>query len=357
MQVLQRTETDITVTKALLQNLEERRFYLQGQLTQINPSTSVQGISAQLALREAELASASSRYSGDHPDIMRLKNEIASLKEQTGVSGDTKMLIEELTGLRAELAQTRKKYTADHPDVIRLESNIESLEGELQASNQNIEDKISQAQPDNPIYIALKSQLEGIMSGIRAEKDKLQSFENKQTEIEENLRKAPQVEREYLALQRDYDNAVSRYRETKAKQMYADVGKQLEADSKGERFTLIDPPALPEKPVSPNRPVILFLGLILSLSGGLGSAMVAEAISGAVHGARGVQMALGALPLSVIPYQMNAQDLTKRRKIRWGVLISVVVSIIAALMIIHFVISPLDVLWFRLIRKGEILTS
>ena len=47
--------------------------------------------------------------------------------------------------------------------------------------------------------------------------------------------------------------------------MQADVAKQLESESKGEKFTLIEPAALPEKPISPNRPAIVFLGFILAL--------------------------------------------------------------------------------------------
>ena len=358
LQVLQRTETDISSTEVQLQALKERKIYLQSQLTQIQPSSPlVQGASMQLAMREAEYASARSRYSEDHPDLQRLKNEIASLKQETGAGGDTKNLGRKLTSLRAELVLSREKYTPDHPDVIHLESRIESLEKELRASNQKNAEGITEIQPDNPAYITLSAQLEAAESETRALKSKLQNFKNKQAEFEDYLRKAPQVEREYLGLKRDYENAVMRYQETRAKQMKADVGKQLEAESKGERFTMIDPPALPEKPVSPNRPAILFLGLILSLGGGIGFAMVADAIGGAVHGAKGVQAVLGLLPLSVIPYQMNAYDLIKRKKTRLFILIGAILTILIGLVIIHFAVSPLDVLWFRLIRKGEILAS
>ena len=358
MQVLQRTETDISSTEVQLQALKERKIYLQSQLIQIQPSNPlVQGASMQLAVREAEYASARSRYSEDHPDLQRLKNEIASLKLETGAGGDAKNLGRELTSLRAELVMTREKYTPDHPDVIQLESRIESLEKELRAINQKNAEGVSEIQPDNPAYITLSAQLEAAESEARALKSKLQNFKNKQAEFEDYLRKAPQVEREYLGLKRDYENAVMRYQETKAKQMKADVGKQLESESKGERFTLIDPPALPEKPVSPNRPAILFLGLILSLGGGIGFAMIADAIGGAVHGAKGVQAVLGLLPLSVIPYQMNAYDLIKRKKTRLFILIGALLTILIGLVIIHFAVSPLDVLWFRLLRKGEILAS
>ena len=48
--------------------------------------------------------------------------------------------------------------------------------------------------------------------------------------------------------------------------------RELEKERKGEKFTLIDPAILPEEPVSPNRPAIIFLSLVLALGAGVGSA-------------------------------------------------------------------------------------
>ena len=135
------------------------------------------------------------------------------------------------------------------------------------------------------------------------------------------------------------------------------MSKQLESEKKGERFTLIDPAALPEEPISPNRPAILFLGFVFSLGSGIGFAFVADAISGAVRGARNIQMALGVAPLAVIPYQMNMADVHKRKKLQKRTILVGLLAIIAAVLLIHFLISPLDVLWFRILRKFDILTS
>ena len=167
--------------------------------------------------------------------------------------------------------------------------------------------------------------------------------------MEANMLKAPLVEREYRALTRDYENAVRQYQETKAKQVRADTAKQLESEKKGERFVLIDPPALPEEPISPNRPAILFLGFVFSLGSGIGFAFVADAIGGAVRGARQIQVSLGVTPLAVIPYQMNLADIRKKKIIRKRTVIGI--------LLIHFLISPLDVLWFRILRKFEIFTA
>src|SRR4030095_13656342 len=111
---------------------------------------------------------------------------------------------------------------------------------------------------------------------LPARQSKLASYESR-------LQQTPEVEREYLDLTRDHESSWQRYREIRAKQMQADIGQELEKDRKGERFSLIDPPQLPEQPNSPNRPVILLLGLVLSMGGGVGSAAVAETLDRSVR--------------------------------------------------------------------------
>ncbi len=84
--------------------------------------------------------------------------------------------------------------------------------------------------------------------------------------------------------------------------MTAEVGQEMEKERKGEKFTLIDPAVLPEEPISPNRPAIIFLSLVLALGAGVGSAAVAESMNAAVRGAKGVVAILHTAPLAVIPY-------------------------------------------------------
>ena len=358
LQMLQRKESEIANLEARLNTLEEKRFYLSGQLAQIDPGNpAVPGAQQRLQLVEAEYASARARYSADHPDVQKLKREIDALRQEVGGSDSSKAIAEQIVELRAELARTREKYTPEHPDVIRLQEKIVSLNDELAQQQSRSEDHYYKSQPDNPAYITLQAQLAGVESEIKSALNQRDKMIADILELETSMLKAPQVEREYRALTRDYDNAVAEYRETKAKQSRADVARQLESEKKGERFTLIDPPALPEEPVSPNRPAILFLGFVFSLGSGLGFAFVADAISGAVRGARSVSMMLGVAPLAVIPYQMNMADVHKRRKFQKRTILVGLIAIVAALLLIHFLISPLDVLWFRILRKIEILTS
>jgi len=356
--VLQRKETELTTIDATLRTLDEKSFYLNGQLAQIDPGNpAIPGSADRLKILQAEYTSVRSKYSEEHPDIIRLKSEIASLEEETGQSNDVDAITDELKLLNGELAQKRQKYTSDHPDVVSLQENISALNNELAAIKNRPVDEHYREQPDNPLYITIESQIAGVNSEIKSIRKQREDVRKKIIELEQSLYSAPQVEREYLVLKRDYENAIVRYQQTKAKQMQADVAKQLESESKGEKFTLIDPAALPEKPVSPNRPAIIFLGFILALGSGLGFAIIADAIGGTVRGARSIQRSLGALPLSVIPYEMNLEDRVKSKRIKKRIVVLFVAVIVFALLFIHFVVSPLDVLWFRVLRKIDILMA
>ena len=355
--VIQRKEAELTTVEVSLRTLEERRFYLEGQLAQLDPGNpAIPGSSERLKLLQAEYASIKSKYSDAHPDIIRLKNEIASLEKEAGRSESSDAIVEELELLNGKLIQDRQRYTAEHPDIVALEEKITALNQQLAEIRENPVEEHYKRKPDNPIYITIQSQLAGVVSEIKSLKAQRKNVLEKIAELESSLYEAPQIEREYLILKRDYQNSVLRYQETKAKQMQADVAKQLESESKGERFTLIDPATLPEKPISPNRPAIIFLGFILAVACSIGFAIIADAISGSVRGARSVQRLLGALPLSVIPYEMNLQDRAKTTRVKKRVVLLFIAVIVFALLFIHFVVSPLDVLWFRILRKIEILT-
>jgi uncharacterized protein involved in exopolysaccharide biosynthesis len=158
------------------------------------------------------------------------------------------------------------------------------------------------------------------------------------------------VEREYLDLTRDHEASLMRYREIRAKQMQADIGEELEKDRKAERFSLIDPPQLPEKPSSPNRPAILLLGLVLSLGGGVGSAAVLEGLDDSVRGSKALTGLLQVPVLAVIPYMENDAKRQRKRKIVLVIVASLIAALGLAVLLVHFFFIPLDVLWFRALR-------
>lgn len=353
-----RAERELTDVATQIRSLEERRFYLQAQLGQLDPyGSDVQlSPSARLKALRTEYTMLIARYSADHPDVIRTKSEIESLEQETGDVGTLDSLQEKLAALNLELASVREKYSEAHPDVQRLNRAIAATEKALKASPAS-SGTSQQRNPDNPAYVNLQAQLNATENEMQSLRSKRANLETKRSEYEQRLASIPQVEGTYRALARDLNSATQKYQEIKSKEMQAKIGQQLESESKGERFTLIDPAAMPEEPIKPNRPAIVFLSLILALGAGLGYAAVAESLDSTVRGAKGVLATLQVAPLAVIPYLASDRETAAQRKHRRMLVYGAVAIVFAAVVLVHFFVSPLDVLWFRALRKATKVTG
>jgi protein tyrosine kinase modulator len=354
-QSLQRAENELADIDTKIQSLEERKIYLGGQLPLLDPYSSgdVMSPSARLDALRTQYISLASRYSPDHPDVTRIQNEIKALEMETGDYASPDDLRAQLERLRQELATAEQTYTEEHPDVKRLKRQIAALESEIQNPRAAPRESATTVNADNPAYVNLQTQLQAADSELRSLKTRRVKAQEKIAEYEERLLLTPKIEQEYRMIARDLDQTSARYQATKAKQMTAEVGQEMEKARKGEKFTLIDPAVLPEEPISPNRPAIIFLSLVLALGAGVGSAAVAESMSAAVRGAKGVVAILHTAPLAVIPYLPNAADTRAQQTKKRIMIITVIAGIIILLLLVHFLFSPLDVLWFRGLRKVD----
>ena len=352
---LQRAENELADIETKIQSLEESKIYLQGQLSLQEPydTGDIMSPSARLdSLRTAYITLAS-RYSSDHPDVLSTKREIEALERETGDYASPEDLRAQLEILRQELATAGQTYTPEHPDVKRLNRQIAALENEIQNPRPAAKEKSAPVNADNPAYVNLRTQLAATNSELRSLKTRRAKALDKVAEYEERLLLTPKIEQEYRMIVRELDQTSANYQATKAKQMTAEVGQEMEKERKGEKFTLIDPAVLPEEPISPNRPAIIFLSLVLALGAGVGSAAVAESMSTAVRGAKGVAAILHTAPLAVIPYLPNEADTREQRNKKLIMFISVIAGVIILFLLIHFLFSPLDVLWYRGLRKVD----
>jgi len=358
MSMMDRTERELLEADREFRSMEERKFFLETQLAELDPyrpmvsdtGQSVLNPSSRLEMLRSEYTNAKVKYAPDHPDVIRLKREIEGLELQLGESSSENGINSKgLAEARAQLAAAKEKYSPDHPDVIRLTEQVAGLEATIIDSKETK----TGIKADNPAYIQLQSQLDSIKSGVEALRIKRQGLRGRLKEYEERVKNGPKIEQEYRILRRDYENATRRYQEIKGKQMEAEIAQELEKESKGERFSLIDPAQLPESPIKPNRPVILFLGFVLSMGCAIGFVLIMEAIDMSVRGSKGVEQVIGMAPLAIIPYRENNSEIIRRARVYKYTYVSVIVAVILAIIVIHFFWTPLDVLWFRGLRKVD----
>lgn len=355
MNLMDRTDQQIMDTDRQITSLNERILYLEAELAQIDPNMSVYsatgeriyGSQDRLKSLQAEYVGLKARYSSNHPDVVKMKKEIEALEKEVGGIDKTE-IVAQLKDKRGELAALTKRYSPQHPDVKKLKQIVTNLEKELKKPSSK---RVVKNKPDNPAYIQLLAQLNAAKSDLRAMRAAKDKLMDKLDSFQEGLLKAPQVEREYQDLTRNYENAILKYREVKAKQMEADMAQAMEQGRKAERFSLIEPPLLPDEPDKPNRKVIVLLGFILSIGAALAYALLKESMNPSIYGSKGMLAATGAYPLVVIPYIENEEDLEEAKKMKLKISVAVIATIIIVIALFHFFVMPLDVLWYVLNRK------
>lgn len=357
MQLIRRTEGELARAQERLQALEERKILLLSELTQLTPhrdrvvdGQTILSPPERLKALQTKYISLRGIYGENHPDVARLRREIGVLRKETGGGTDVEALKSQLRTLTAELETTRKQYGPKHPDVVSLERQAKSLQTAIKNGKSNKRNGTLDPKPDNPPYVFTQGQLRTVETEVPAVLKQISELKIALKEQEARVFRTPEIERQYLILKRDYDNAYSKYKDVTGKQLEAQLAQSLETERKSERFSLIEPPAIPIEPVRPNRLAIIFIGFIFAVTAGIGNVFLAEGMDETVYGTRQLASIIGHHPLVAIPLIKDKQ--IKKRRRRWVFLIAFLglLTLGALVALFHFYVTPLDVMWFSTLR-------
>lgn len=385
-QFLDRVERELNDVRRMINQATEQRSFLEAQREQLeaNDAFLIDGqrmpsSRERLEIMQRKLSAMSATYSVEHPDIIRTKREIVALEREIAdqPAPPTRPLVAEdgagmpavielekrYESLRADYSRYRERYSGQHPDVLRLERELNTMQGELAIARKSAtqrtadssgsvnENGSSTSGSSGPALLQLQAQIKNNDLEQRTLAIKRDELEDKVKEYERRLGHAPEVEREYLELERDRQNAWVKYGELKAKQMEAQLAESLESERKGERFTLIEPPQAPVRPITPNRPLVLAIGLLLAFSTAAALVLVLEALDETVRGRKELLTVFGMAPLASVPYIVTQCERdAKWRKFAIGAIAFVILAG-GTMWAAHVLWMPLDVLMFVGLRR------
>lgn len=357
MQNLTRYQAQLIAAESRLQALSKRELDIQAQLVTTSayaPTILATGQAVladvdRLKALESDYRNTAGRYSESHPDVIRLQREIESLTDQIGQTGDKGELQKLLESEKGELNGLRAIYAASHPEVMAKKKLITSLESQLSGMDGTKPD----AQPDNPAYVMLDNQLKMFQMEKAALKGQTEQLALEITDLNQAAIEAPTVEKEYNSLLRNKEVALAKLLDLRVKLKEAELANELEERRQGQRFTLIDPPALPEEPKSPNRLAIMFLGFIFAAGAALGTGVLLEAIDQSIRSGKKLTALTGVAPLVIIPYidTPSEKEASRPQKKLYQWAVGAVLAFGFFLASVHFFYKPLDVLWFVILRK------
>ncbi|TSA10986.1 MAG: hypothetical protein D4R73_04580 [Deltaproteobacteria bacterium] len=271
-----------------------------------------------------------------------LQQQIANEKEfsrtRLGPGSPGEAGVDSLEQLKEHLAVLESRYTPNHPDVLRTKKMIEKWgktggkTGEKGEGQGIIE--------GNRVLASLQQQVNAVdmeVKNFQVESDKVkQRIYAYQSRIE-NM---PRREQELLDLQRNYDNLSASYQVLDAKKLEAGRAENLERRQKGEQFRVLDPARIPQMPSKPNIPGILAMTIMAALGVSVGLAFGREYIDKSFYRLEDIESFLKLPVLAGIPVLVTADDIKIKRKQR-----------LIAIYVISFGIVVTSVLLFAVIKK------
>ena len=289
--------------------------------------------------------------------IDRLNEQLRSLKEREGylqtqlasIAPTDKMNedMRRLRELQVQLANLETRFTDAYPDVIKTKEEIARIEKQIAADGGSLDG----GRPDNPAYVTLASQLASTQADIESVKRQIGDLRRKADEYRQRIEASPKVEESYKVMLIERNNTQAKYDDLVQKYMEARVAHGLEKEQKGERFTLIDPARLPEKPYKPNRMAIIMIGLILGAAAGVATTSVREYTDSSVRSAEALSAATNFPVLAGIPEIRTDKDLQRQLRLRLIKITALLAIVIGGLLVVHFLVMDLHIFWAKLMRR------
>jgi polysaccharide chain length determinant protein (PEP-CTERM system associated) len=292
LQILQGAQAQLQSEEDALNAARQQQVYLQTLADQYRAlqgsgkgpdgsSTGLPAMDQELEKLKAQLADLSSRYTDRHPDVRKLKDQIAKTE---------KMRAQLLAGLNA-------KPAGNGPDPVNAASSGDPAQASLMA----------------PIQSQLRSnQLE-----ISNREHAVAALKTKVDDYQGRLNQEPIREQQLADLTRGYEQSQANYDDLLKKTNESKMATSMVSLQKGERFRIVDLPSLPSRPDFPNRLKFCAMGLGAGLALGLLVAGAFEMMDDRIHDEKEFAKLLPVAVISEIPAIARPEDDRLARRRLW----------------------------------------
>jgi succinoglycan biosynthesis transport protein ExoP len=296
LQILAGLQSQLQNEEDALNTAKQQRVYLE---TLVNQYRSLQGtpkvagsaktiglpaIDEELDKLRTQLTDLSSHYTDRHPDVRKLKEQIADTeKTRDRIMADLK------AKALAPPEPNAESNSPDTPDVRDASSPLVQLQGQLQS---------------NRVEVANRER-------------SVVDLKTKVIDYQARLNQEPVREQQLSDLTRGYEQSKANYDELLKKKNESAMATSMELLQQGERFRIIDPPSLPVKPDFPNRLKFCGIGLGIGLAFGVVVAGAFEMMDDRIHDEKELQKLLPVAVISEIPALTVASDDQRERGKLW----------------------------------------
>jgi succinoglycan biosynthesis transport protein ExoP len=250
---------------------------------------------------------------------------------------DLVQMNKQIDSAELQLQQLRQTYRETYPNIRNLVNQLALLKKrrddliatqEKQKAADAAKPAQEQKRPTNAKMAISRNQIEGDIAknnGLLSNNQHDQEFRRKDLErlnkeiegYRARLAATSVLEAEYADLKRDAVVATEKYEKLQHSQDLTRENAELVSRGATEFLDVLDPPTVPQKPTSPNRPLIVGVGIAISLMLGLALAGVQEAKDASLKNLKDVRAYTNLPVLCSIPLLENTLLVKRKRRITY----------------------------------------
>jgi polysaccharide chain length determinant protein (PEP-CTERM system associated) len=210
---------------------------------------------------------------------------------------------QQLASLQEQYNSLLLRYTAEHPDVVKLRNQLEDLKRRI-AEDPGTKGAMTPTQAkmhEPPQLLQYRNRIKDDDFSV-AEMTKRQSQIQQQIGVlQARVQMSPMIEEQLKELMRSYQTAQEFYNDLLKKRANSSMATELETQQQSGNFRVLDPPSLPTEPSFPKLPIFLGGGVGAGLALGLGLLYLLAAMDHAMYNERDVEIALKLPVLTMVP--------------------------------------------------------
>jgi polysaccharide chain length determinant protein (PEP-CTERM system associated) len=218
---------------------------------------------------------------------------------------------QQLNAMEDQLASLQARYTPEHPDVVKTKNQIEEFKKRMAAASK-VSDKALETVPKVESF-----QVQQLRARLRQDDLNIADLTKRQGQIQEQitqlqgrLQASPVVEQQLKEITRNYQTALDFYNDLLKKREQSAMATDLEHQQESEQFRVLDPPSLPADPSFPKRSYFAGGGLGAGLALAFGIMYLIALLDKSMHSERDVELCLNLPVLTTVPL-LEATDSSK----------------------------------------------
>jgi len=284
------------------------------------------GLQAQLQ-NEQDSLNAAKQQNVYHQSLV---DQYRTLEGTHRTAGGTALGLEaidqQLEKLRSKLQDLRSRYTEQYPEVQEVKAEIADAEkareqqiaslknaADEKEHNANGQVKAIEDPAQSATLLQLQSQGQADKVEIANREQAIKALKSRIDDYQARLGAEPAVGQQLAELTRGYEQSQANYNALLKKENDSQMATSMEEMQQGERFMMLDPPSLPQRPDFPNRLKMCGAGFGVGFVIAAVVVILQEFLGGLVYSEREVEKLIPVAVIAEIPEVLSPSDIRRKK--------------------------------------------